>query len=310
MTKNGWLRLTFALALVPTGAVLVLLAPGLSLTVSPLLSGLGISLIVAGIVTAFREVAILRLESEEMGEEIATRVHRRLVEAPPTRDVSIRLVSRVRRGYDGYYAWVTSAGARDLFFAGRSVLHRMDADFRARRLPPVEQVLERKLRDGSAVRILFLDPRSELVGRLAREEGQTATMMLSDIATSLGVCRRLHELLARSPLPATAQLQIRVYDEVPYFSYHRQGEHVIVGFYFVTALGSQSAAFEVVDAPTRSFFEGHFTTLFDRSSDRIVLEVSPNRGTPAFNEELYAELTGHLARSLGKAESERLLLTN
>jgi hypothetical protein len=85
---------------------------------------------------------------------------------------------------------------------------------------------------------------------------------------------------------------------------------VIVGFYFVTALGSQSAAFEVVDAPTRSFFEGHFTTLFDRSSDRIVLEVSPNRGTPAFNEELYAELTGHLARSLGKAESERLLLTN
>ena len=307
MTKNGWLRLTFALALVPTGAVLLLIAPGLSSTLAPLLSGLGGALIVAGIVTAFREVAILRLESEEMGEEIAARVHRRLVQVLPPGDVSIRLVSRVRRGYDGYYTWVTGAGSPQLFFAGRSVLHRMDTDFRARRLPPVEEVLERKLRDGCAVRILFLDPRSDLVGRLAREEGQTARMMLSDIATSLGVCRRLYDLLAQSPLPATAQLQIRVYDEVPYFSYHRQGDHVIVGFYFVTALGSQSAAFEVMDEQTRSFFESHFTTLFDRSSDRIILEVSPNRGTPALNQELYADLTDHLAGALGTAVAERPL---
>jgi hypothetical protein len=305
MTRNGVLRLVFSLALIPTGAVLVLLAGHGRAGV--LVSSLGLSLIVTGILNAFREVALLRLESEETSAEIAKRVQEGMLQILPSASQGIQLVSPVRRGYDGYYRWATTTEPRELFFAGRSVLHRIDADFRNRGLPRVEQVLLRKLQEGSAVRIMFLDPRSDLVSRLAEEEGQTEHGMWSDMATSLGICHRLYQAAKGTNFPARAQLSIRVYDAVPYFSYHRDNDDVIVGFYFVTALGSQSAAFSVIDEETRSFFGGHFTSIFDHSSGNTILDVTPQRGRPTFNSSLYDEVRIMLSGNLGQDECERLL---
>lgn len=304
MGKGKILRTTFALALIPTGAVVVLISgPGL---VGQLMSSLGLALIVAGVTSAFREIAILRLESEETGEDIAARVHKRLQESPPAA-IGIRAVAPVRRGYEGYYTWAINTGPQELFFAGRSVLHRIDFDFRERGLGSVEKVLARRLREGANISILFLDPRCDILERLAKEEGQTPTGMLSDIATSIGICKRLYGRLQGGKFHPQAQLQVRVYDEIPYFAYHKEDNKVIVGFYFRPALGWRSPAFEVIDAHTRSFFEGHFSSIFDRSSDRTLLELSIHRGTLVFNEELYQNLYLCLVNYLGKEKADQLI---
>ncbi|NRQ37119.1 hypothetical protein HII36_35585 [Nonomuraea sp. NN258] len=285
MTRNGLMRLLFALLLIPTGMVLLLLAGDAQQGPMALLGALGGAFIVAGIVAAFREIALVRSESADTAKDIATQLHAQLQQP-----IGIRLQSPVRRGYDGYYQWAISTDPGKLFFAGRSVLHRIDADFTRRRLPDVEEVLVRKLEEGSEIRILFLDPRSDLVPRLAKEEGQQDRQMLSDIGVSLDVCERLYRLLQTKPVPPRAQLHIRVYDEVPHFAYHRDNDQVIVGFYFATALGSASAAFEVIDTQSQGFFEGHFTSIFERASQGRILEVSPHGPNPHFNTALVNDL--------------------
>lgn len=156
----------------------------------------------------------------------------------------IRQLSEVRRNYSGYYQWVNEQRPQDLFFAGRSVLHRIDADIRARTGATAADVILRRLKEGSKIHILFLDPRIDIIARLADEEGQTLNAMLGDIDTSLKICRSLAELLEAQykDLPPGAELSVRVYDRVPYFAYHKQDREVIVGFYFDSAKGSTLAA--------------------------------------------------------------------
>ncbi|MEV4077856.1 hypothetical protein [Nonomuraea fuscirosea] len=291
MTGNGLLRLLFALLLIPTGMVLLLLAGEAPKGFLALVSGLGGAFIVAGTVAAFREIALARSESADTAKDIANRLQVQLQQP-----IGIQLKSPVRRGYDGYYQWAISTEPGQLFFAGRSVLHRIDADFKQRRLASVEEVLLRKLQEGSVIRILFLDPRSDLIPRLAKEEAQQDRQMLSDIGVSLDVCERLFHLLQSKPAPPRAQLHIRVYDEVPHFAYHRDNDQVIVGFYFATALGSASAAFEVIDAQSQGFFEGHFTSIFERASQGRILEVSPHGPNPHFN----AALVNDLRKAIGR----------
>ncbi|WP_188197128.1 hypothetical protein [Nonomuraea sp. SYSU D8015] len=146
------------------------------------------------------------------------------------------------------------------------------------------------------IRILFLDPRSELIPRLAKEEGQQDRQMLSDIGVSLDVCERLFHLLQNKPASPRAQLHIRVYDEVPHFAYHRDNDQVIVGFSFATALGSASAAFEVIDVQSQRFFEERFTSIFERASQGRILEVSPHGPHAHFN----AALVNDLRKSIGR----------
>jgi hypothetical protein len=112
MGKGKMLRLMFSLFLIPLGAVFILIqASGI---LGDLISKLGLALIVAGVVSAFREVAILRLESEETSEKIANIVYNQLQECPPT-TMGIRMISPIRRGFHGYYTWAVSNAAQNLF---------------------------------------------------------------------------------------------------------------------------------------------------------------------------------------------------
>jgi hypothetical protein len=171
-------------------------------------------------------------------------------------------------------------------------------------LQPIELVMLHKLRQGSEIRILFLDPRSNLISRLAAEEGQTRGSMLADLATSLGICHRLYKELEKSSMPPNARLHIKIYDEMPYFAYHRDGDEVIVGFYFTSALGSTSGAFEVIDPEPRRLFEGHFAAVYSRASD--IIEISQN-GEPKLNYRLYGELRDFLTTELGQQRAQGLL---
>lgn len=299
MTKNSIIRILYSVLLIPVGALMIMLEP--ETAASGLLSNLGLAFVVAGVFSTFHEGIIKRLEGNETATEVAERVHEKFRDHPLSA-TGIRIVSPVRKGFAGYYLWAINSQAQRLFFAGRSVLHRIDADFRIRGLGSAEVVLARRVREGSNIRIMFLDPRSTLIHRLAEEEGQTSAQLMRDLATSIGVVVRLSKLLARSDrgMSATqAQVQIRLYDEVPYFAYHCVDDAAIVGFYFSSALGHASAAYELVDTQTRSFFEGHFVSMFERARECVLFELDRRRGTAVLNEQLLWELRSFLSDKIG-----------
>ena len=240
--------------------------------------------------------------------ESAGKVHELLCERPPSM-TGLRLITEVRRNFRGYYDWVNENGSQDLFFAGRSVLHRIDADIHARTESSAEAIILRRLREGSKIRIDFLDPRSDIIDRLAQEEGETPAALLGNIATSLGICRRLGELVRAHylSLPAGAVLSVRVYDRMPYFAYHKQDNDVLVGFYFQSLLGSSSAAYELVDETTKRTFSEHFVRIHADAASTTMVEFDGAAGRPLFNNELFNELRKQLSAKLGPSRVDELL---
>jgi hypothetical protein len=245
---------------------------------------------------------------ETISTHTAGKVHELLCERPPSM-TGLRLITEVRRNFRGYYDWVNENGSQDLFFAGRSVLHRIDADIHARTESSAEAIILRRLREGSKIRIDFLDPRSDIIDRLAQEEGETPAALLGNIATSLGICRRLGELVRAHylSLPAGAVLSVRVYDRMPYFAYHKQDNDVLVGFYFQSLLGSSSAAYELVDDTTRRTFSEHFVRIHADAASSTMVEFDGAAGRPLFNNELFNELRKQLSAKLGPSRVDELL---
>jgi hypothetical protein len=247
---------------------------------------------------------------EALGSLVAADVHRLFCERPPGMTGIRRLNEvHVRRNYSGYYRWVNEQKSQELFFAGRSVLHRIDADIRTRTKGCAEDILFRRLKENSKITILFLDPRTDILERLAKEESQTKEAMLGDIASSLGICRRLYDILCQNfeELKPGSEITIRVYDRVPYFAYHKQDDEVIVGFYFLSIKGSSSAAYELVDPETKQVFDGHFVSILSESVESTLVEFDGARGRPNFNEALYEELYGFLEQLLGKEKTDELV---
>jgi hypothetical protein len=244
----------------------------------------------------------------DVAEQTAIEVHKHFCASPPQM-TGIKYLNDVRRGFSGYYRWVNEHDSQELFFAGRSVLHRIDADIRSNSGGSAENTLIRCLRQNSKIRILLLDPRTDILERLAKEEGQTLDAMLGDIATSLGICRRLIGLLQETfeTLQPTAELTVRVYDRIPYFAYHKQDNEVIVGFYFLSSKGSSSAAYEVVDDVTKQVFSDHFGRIFSEAVESTLVEYDGARGRPIFNETLFTTLLDSIGTHLGKDQAEELV---
>ena len=234
----------------------------------------------------------------DMASQTANVVHTLLCERPPHM-TGIRLLDEVRRDFSGYYRWVNERKPQELFFAGRSVLHRIDADIKGRiKDSCAEEILFRRLKEGSKIRILFLDPRTSILDRLAKEEGQTPRSMLGDIRKSMAICHRLFQRLATEDLPAGAQLSIRIYDQIPYFAYHKQDAETIVGFYFRSAVGHSSGAYELIDEETKHAFGGHFDGIMAGATDGSLLEFDGARGEPYFSESLFENLEQFLNEQL------------
>jgi len=303
-SANWVIRLLFSLLLIPVGAVLILLE--IKGRAGSLLSNMGLALIVAGVVSSFHEVVLRRLEGHQIADRVADRVHGKL-KMSPLAATGIRLVTPVRKSYDGYCTWATNAGHQKLFFAGRSVLHRIDKGFRLRGMDSAEEVISRRVCEGASLRIMFLDPRSNLITRLAKEEGQTDKQLLGDIATSIGICRRVHDILRDRRLPEKSYMEVRLFDEVPYFAYHQVDKTIIIGFYFSSVVGHSTAAYEVLDAETKSLFENHFLSMFRRACDRTLLKIDPHGGDAELDHGLLSELTRSLSRTLDGSQAEHLI---
>jgi hypothetical protein len=248
--------------------------------------------------------------ASEIASQTAGRVHELFSERPPGM-TGIKLIPKAehRRNFWRYYSWVNEQKPQELFFAGRSVLHRINADIWTRTGGYAQDILLRRLKEGSKVTILFLDPRIDLLQRLATEEGQQPNEMLEDIATSVGICLRLHGLLRNNlaTLPPNAELKIRIYDRVPYFAYHKQDSDVILGFYFLSEKGSSSAPYEIVDDTTKAVFGGHFDRIFAMATAGSLLEFDGPRRRLHFDENLFNSLRDFLAAELGSTKSDDLL---
>lgn len=287
------LRITFSLLLLPTGGILVLL--GIPDKIGIIVNNLGLSLIVTGIVTLFRELAILRLETAESGENIATLVHQKIYGIQGS-SVGLRLAAPIRRGYEGYYNWVTTTKSQKMLFAGRSILHRIQYDFDRLGLGKCEKLLLRKLKEGSEIRILILDPRSNIVDRLAKEEDRESEALLQNLSESIQIINKLYTLMNGQSFPAKAQMYIRLYDKVPYFAYHRVDDDVLIGFYFATRLVQTSSVYLIEDENTRNHFEDYFASIF--ADSQPLLELSARAHDVWFSKDLYEKIMEHFSRCL------------
>ena len=304
MTGNQIIRLLFSILLIPVGTVMILLS--VQGTTGILFSNIGLALIVAGVVSTFHEGIIRRLEKNESACAVANHVHDKLKETPLS-EVGIRLVSSVRKGYSGYYKWALDTGTEEMFFAGRSVLHRIDADFKERAIGSAEKLISRRLSEGASFKVMFINPMSNLIPRLAAEENQSEEQLLSDVAVSLGVSKRLYKILKSIRLPPYAMLDIRVFDEIPYFAYHCVSDDVIIGFYFSSALGHASAAYDVLDRQTKEFFGAHFLSIFGRASNGYILRINPHSRKPEYNYQLMTELHNKIIDKIGEQKFIELM---
>ncbi len=307
MAKSKVFRFLSAFIFALAGTIMVM-AVGLNPdeVVPQVISSLGFAFIISGTSTIFRDLFILKTETDETSEMTA----RKTIEFLQNQTVNpkgLKMIATKRRGYDGYYNWLTVTTAQELFFAGRAVLHRIQNDLDNRNVGSLEKILARKLEEGGNVTILFLDPRSDIINRLAQEEGQSKKQLLSDIAFSLGICSRLHRLIEGRRWRPPTELHIRVYDEVPYFAYHKEDNKAIVGFYYAKAIGSTSAAFEVQDLETLKFFQSHFDIICDRAQNTSILEITTRQPVAEFNSTFYVELYDSLVESLGRKATEDLV---
>jgi hypothetical protein len=223
----------------------------------------------------------------------------------------LRLLTESRRGYAGYYTWVTEQKPQTLFFAGRAVLHLIDEDLRSSGKISAADAFLRRLKENSKITIMLLDPCSEIIGFLDRPDyakQDNIRSALSNFVVALAVCKQLADSLEveHPSLPRKAQLLIQVYDHIPYFAYHKEDDRVIVGLYFLHAEGS-SPAFEVLDVGTRNGFERHFDKLSSSPKSQKLLEFDPARRFLYFNEDLFYKIRGFLTQKLGEDKVAGLL---
>jgi len=294
------LRIAFSVLLIPLGAVFILLSTGNSRE-QVLILNVGIALVVAGIVSTFHETVLSQLDSDankNAPETIANRVVEKL-ERRPFPAVGIQLLDSVRSHFDGYFHWTVHEAAEALFFAGRSVLHRIDSDVRRRGLGSAEEAMVLRMQRGATIRVLFMDPRSDLIARVAHDENRNERHVREDLCYSLGVCRRLYQRLQEAPHLA-GSVAICLYDEIPYFAYHQVGDETIIGFYFAPQMGHTSGAYRVLDGQTQLFFRNHFDFLFAKATDTWIVKKALNADSVSWNEELFQALRGSLCQTLGE----------
>jgi len=271
--------------------------------IGAVVSGIGISAIVTGVMSLFREMFIKGPETEEVGAEIAGKVFARL--APFLPDQGFHMLAPERRGMPEYYTW-TSTPSKKLVFAGISVLHRMQADLHDAKDPKnIEDVIVCKLREGCEIQIMFMAPTCNLINRIAKEEGQMEQELLQDIDQSLVICKSIYERLGRETgLNNGGKLYIRLYNSIPHFAYHRDDEDVIVGFYFRKHTGSGTPALRVLDRTMKIRFEEHFKILFDDPTTPKLVEFGDHSRTPVFDHHLHQDFRAWIADRLNELAGE------
>lgn len=274
------MRILSGLVMGLLGITLALITNGVAGAVGILGQSLGLSLIVTGSVTVFQESVLAPLRRDEFSEQI-NRISYQTKENFETvfslmKRPGIYMISPERRGSMRYYKWLLERSPQKIFFAGHSVLHRIQADFDKQGLVPVYDALRQKVTEGSKIQILFLDPTWDYLDNVARDEGQESARLRTDLAESLGHCKKLWNHIETEKY--AGEIEVRLCSALKQYAFHRVScsdrneDEVLVGFYFAGRLGMKSPLFAVEDEQIQEFFIEHFSNVFEKS--RVLLSYS------------------------------------
>jgi len=208
--KNSSLRLAFSVVMLLGGSLVVVITAGHTGNVFSLVQNIGLAFIIAGVVSLFTELVI-----ERWKPNVADSIPEMIAQLYRT---GMRMICFPRKGHWRYHTWLLVNDPQELFFAGRSVLHRIQEDFQIRHFAPVEDALIRKMHEGSKIRVLFCNPTWTLIPALAEEEAQQLKSLYTDLATSLGIVARLWEKLRDQALQG--EIEVRLYQEHVQYAYH------------------------------------------------------------------------------------------
>jgi hypothetical protein len=285
------LRISFALIMVLIGALTVALTRGQGAS-SALLEQIGLAFIVGGIVGLFTEFAF--------GPYWLHPPKSQKCPFAPSTESGMQMIKHERIGYDGYHAWLLGLEPQEMFFAGRSVLHRMKKDFEDRRLPPFDEALIEKVKGGSTIRILFIDPQWNLIERIAAQEGRnSSTELYADLKITFSIVYQIWNKLQNISYSLPGSIDIRVYKEISQYAYHyvenskENKVDMYVGFYFAQQLGWQSALFQVHSVEVQKVFNRHFSVIFDRAH-QILSYPKGGGGLQKFDNSFYELAMNHL----------------
>jgi hypothetical protein len=208
----------------------------------------------------------------------------------------IQMLANKRQGDDRYHTWVITRAPQDLFFAGRSVLHRIQIDFKDRHLTPVEDILVRKISEGSTIKILFCNPLWNFIPDIAAAEGQTLAKIFDDFSKTIEIVKRISDKLLGTPVKYSGEIDIRIYEELFQYAYHRTENYettekkMYLGLYFARRQGCHSPLFEVFDSSIQTVFEHHFDDIFAKSTQLLFY---PKHGLGASFNDNYYDLFRH-----------------
>jgi hypothetical protein len=307
----------FSVVMLLLGAVVVLLTSGMSSAAGELWQRIGLAFIVTGVVVLFQESVVARFKADDSDERFGN-LHSRIEtlgtkidasfrdfdESYGTKALAIRLISLQRAGYDNYHHWLVHMMPESLFFAGHSVLHRVQIDMDRRGLGSLEDSLLKKVSGGSRIRILFLDPRWEFISRIAEGENQAPEKMMADLAITLGICRRLWTKLDEPGSQSlSGTVEIRICQEIQQYAYHSSTNletgktDMMIGLYFAKKLGMHSPLFAVEHREVQEILSAHFGNIFDRATK--LLEYTPP--IRRFDHDLYRSCRDALSQTVDQS---------
>lgn len=277
--KNKIIKISFSIILILSGAFFSAMSSGgASLTsqssvydpLKAFVSNLGLAMVIAGIIALFEILVMEEFDREELADAVARKI-------PPMINLpahSLKLVAERRHQYDGYYDWVKAHQVKELFIVGRSVLSSVKSQMHQKNLGDLATHIVHRLNQGTTIRILFMDPRITYIDNVLLEEKAERKDFFAKVGMSLDVCEEISNLT--QTMNPSGHLYIATYKLHPYLSYHKQDDRTVVGFYFLSILGSDSPAYEVVDETTRRQFEKHFESVAGQSIP--ILSNDPNGG--------------------------------
>jgi hypothetical protein len=232
---------------------------------------------------------------------------------------AIHLESEERLRYPGYHKWLVNNKKQDVFIAGHSVLHRMENDFGQLPVSSLEKAIFLKLSQGCNIKLLFLDPTWPFVDLVANAQEetpgenttQTIKNLKKNLATSVGIVKRISDELDKNQGPLPGSLDIRVCQEVTQYALHHvicrdtKSEEMFIGLYFSSELGCNSPLFIVDIQNIRDRFSAHFGKIFARAIP--LLSLSSGDTKPIFEIEYYRKCQQELSKIIGEQEVRKRL---
>ncbi len=306
---NIWILLS-GLVMTFIGTTLALwakdLAPG---STEVFCRSVGLAFIVTGITSVFHEALLWpfrRKETKADSAKLLDEMHRRFDEIRSNfKGPDVRMIAQKREGYGAYHRWVLEKVPQEVFFAGHSVLHRIQRDLSDRALcGSVEEALARRVAEGCNIKILFLDPTWEMLPVIAESENQKIKTVATHIATSLGICKRLWMALVPHPHRGNGSIEISTCRELHQYAFHHviggaDSVQMFMGFYFAKTPGLLTPLFVVESEDVQKWFAMHFDSIFRRQSPETTWLLSYQSSARAeFNDEHYRKCRESLGRYL------------